>query len=235
MSSLATVHPHPEQSPQAAFNKLLEIEGSLDSIDTQRSIEIANIFANYDEKKLPFLQKRDAIIKAEIPAFWSIAFRNHPVLGTLLEEEDIAVFSYLSSITVEKISSSGEGKRIIFTFNANPYFSNATLVKEINEEEGTKNYPIDWLPGMNLIEPTQGNQKRRHTATASFFAWFSDEDREVADIIATELYPNAIKYYSGEYSQEEIDDDDEDLEEDEDEDEGENEEDEEEEDSEGEE
>ena len=48
---------------------------------------------------------------------------------------------------------------------------------------------------------------------------FSDEDREVADIIAAELYPNAIKYYSGEYSPEEIEDDDEDLEDEDDDDE----------------
>lgn len=132
---------------QIAFNKLLDIEKSLDLIDGECQAELEQIVTKHDERKVPILQNRDALIASEIPSFWSIAFRNHPVLGTLLEEEDHAVFSYLNTISVEK--SKNGTKKIIFSFNPNPYFTNSTLVKEINlQEESTKNYPIDWLPGM---------------------------------------------------------------------------------------
>jgi template-activating factor I len=72
-------------------------------------------------------------------------------------------------------------------------------------------------------------QKRKKAETSSFFAWFSDEDLEVADLIADDLYPNAVKYFSGtnedEIEEEEDENEDEEDEEESDEEEGEDEED----------
>jgi len=213
---------------QDIFSKLVDLDKSIEVIDAQCRVETESVLSKYDLKKSPLIEERNSFAR-KIPHFWSIAFKNHPILGTILEDADMDVFEYLSEIVVERDStSSGEGspmlinRRIIFHFNPNPYFSNSSLIKEIKESPVDSsstviNFPIDWKSGTDLsnsmllsntIDEQGGAKKRKKEVEgnrpfvplSTFFAWFSDEDREVADIIANDLYPSAVKYYADESS-----------------------------------
>lgn len=208
------------------YPELVEIDKSLDEIDMRFQSETLSLLNKFDSERAPLLTKRNKLA-SNINSFWLTAFRNHSVLGTLLENEDLEAFKYLEEISVEKPTPSQ--RKIIFKFSQNPFFSNHQLIKEIVEtdsEDGfqVKNYSIDWKQGKNLVSGSSNvisspdAQKRKKNETNSFFAWFSDEDREVADLIIDDLYPNAVKYYfaSNEYEDEDYEEDDDDDDEEED-------------------
>uniref|UniRef100_A0A2P2LFV9 Protein SET n=1 Tax=Rhizophora mucronata TaxID=61149 RepID=A0A2P2LFV9_RHIMU len=70
-----------------SIEKLQEIQDDLEKINEEASDKVLEVEQKYNEIRKPVYDKRNETIKS-IPDFWSTAFLSHPVLGTLLTEED---------------------------------------------------------------------------------------------------------------------------------------------------
>lgn len=60
-----------------------------------------NVIPGLDLKRLPLMKKRNEMLK-RIPEFWLTAMRNHEVLQSLIEPEDLEILSCLDSIDVTR-------------------------------------------------------------------------------------------------------------------------------------
>ncbi|ORY06335.1 NAP-domain-containing protein [Basidiobolus meristosporus CBS 931.73] len=181
-----------------AWSKVLEVEQQLESIEEQMLEESAKLAAKYEKIKAPVYEKRKEVITS-IPKFWATALSNHPILGSLLEEDDLEVLNHLVDITIEREEESANSHKLIMTFSENPFFTNTQLIKEFTVDKDSaqvKNHPIEWKEGKNLTH--NGDSE-----LDSFFNWFNEEGAELGELIANELYPNAFSYYQGGDSDEE--------------------------------
>lgn len=154
---------------QAAFDELVKVGHALDSLEQKCRKETGAIMEKYDELRTPILVKRNAFA-SKIPRFWSTAFENHPVLGTILEEEDLDAFKYLKEISIEKNENV---RKFVFKFDENPYFTDEQLVKEITDKEDSfsvTNYPINWKPGRVMDICVYCKWCTHYFATLSLFA-----------------------------------------------------------------
>ncbi|XP_070048357.1 NAP1-related protein 2-like isoform X1 [Nicotiana tomentosiformis] len=195
-----------------SIDKLQEIQDELEKINEEASDKVLKVEQEYSEIRKPVYDKRNDIIKA-IPDFWLTAFLAHPVLGRLLNEEDLKIFKFLSSIEVEDSKDVKSGYSITFNFNANPYFGNKKLSKTYTFlEDGPtmiSGTTIKWEKGMgipNVVAHKKKGKKRSRDkessghpcsvafplgVSISFFRWFSevtqkdeDEDLEIQDEVA---------------------------------------------------
>ncbi|XP_009613885.1 NAP1-related protein 2-like isoform X2 [Nicotiana tomentosiformis] len=206
-----------------SIDKLQEIQDELEKINEEASDKVLKVEQEYSEIRKPVYDKRNDIIKA-IPDFWLTAFLAHPVLGRLLNEEDLKIFKFLSSIEVEDSKDVKSGYSITFNFNANPYFGNKKLSKTYTFlEDGPtmiSGTTIKWEKGMGIpnVVAHKKKGKKRSRDKESFFRWFSevtqkDEDEdleiqdEVADIIKDDLWPNPLNYFENDPDEEDFDSD----------------------------
>ncbi|KAJ7560126.1 hypothetical protein O6H91_04G114800 [Diphasiastrum complanatum] len=216
-----------------AIEKLQEVQDELEKVNEEASDKVLEVEQKYNEIRRPVYKKRNDIIQS-IPDFWLTAFLSHPVLGTLLTEEDQKVFKHLLSLDVEDFKDVKSGYSITFNFRPNPYFEDTKLIKIFRfSDEGTTSVSgtsIRWKDGMDVtngvVLEKEGN--KRPFTEESFFKWFTDTQQkdstdgvqdETADVIKEDLWPNPLKYFNndddsdeyededGEYGDEEDDDD----------------------------
>ncbi|KAL2760875.1 hypothetical protein ACRALDRAFT_1078581 [Sodiomyces alcalophilus JCM 7366] len=132
-----------------------------------------------------------------IPFFWLRAMKNNPAIASWICESDEPALSYLRDVRTEFVDKEGiTGFRIVFDFDKNPYFSNATLTKEfIYERDNPQDdiygellyakapgCAINWHPGHDLTEITITASEQ--VDGQSFFEFFQsspDEDEENDD------------------------------------------------------
>jgi len=151
-----------------AIEDIEAIEDKINSLEDEQSIEICKLEQKYVQKKNPLYSKRAECI-SKIPKFWSTAFLQHPMLSSLIVDDDETAFSYLKAIKIdqvsrdEKVEDAETGNSYIktlnhsisFEFETNPYFSNSILSKsyfQVMEEIVSEGSEIDWKPNMNLIK-----------------------------------------------------------------------------------
>ncbi|KAF2311332.1 hypothetical protein GH714_021842 [Hevea brasiliensis] len=152
-----------------SIEKLQEIQDDLEKINEEASDKVLEVEQKYNEIRKPVYDKRNEIIKT-IPDFWLTAFLSHPVLHTLLNEED------------QK------------NFQPNPYFEDTKLTKTFTFlDEGTTEItatPIKWKQGMGIpngvAHEKKGNKGHllmkgaregigwSNCLELSFFGWFSN-------------------------------------------------------------
>jgi template-activating factor I len=215
-----------------AFEKVADIEDEMEKINVEQVEEEARLQHVFDLKKAPLYTKRNAVL-SEIPMFWMDALNNHQVFSAMITDDDMSVLEHLTNIEVTRSADDFRSFAITFHFSENPYFSNKTLVKELtatgDQSIKVTDTPIQWKDGKDLTKQVTENGKRK--SQESFFCFFSDESDdgvEIANLLITDFYPNAISYYQGQDDEEDDDineidldatDDDEDEDEDEEEDE----------------
>ncbi|KAJ2773580.1 hypothetical protein IWQ56_000933 [Coemansia nantahalensis] len=202
----------------AADNEVLaELEGPLRELDAiNKDIDVivdqlvdeeAALQAKYELKKAPLYKKRQEVI-ARIPKFWLTCLEKHPIITSLIEMEDANAIAHLDSIEIERAVENPINYKIVFAFGANPYFTNARLVKEFDfSDKGNAkvtNHKINWKPGKDLAASAKkeaaddAGDEFSENEEASFFCWFDDANgSELADLIANDLYPNAGMYFVG--------------------------------------
>ncbi|KAJ8753317.1 hypothetical protein K2173_019716 [Erythroxylum novogranatense] len=204
-----------------SIEKLQEIQDDLEKINEEASDKVLEVEQKYNEIRKPVYQKRNEIIKS-IPDFWLTAFLSHPVLGTLLTEEDQKIFKHLSSLEVEDFKDLKSGYSITFNFEPNRYFEDTKLTKSFTFlDEGSTEITateIKWKEGMGLPNGINHGKKRKNRLLAeeSFFSWFSNTQQkslideiqdEVADIIKEDLWPNPLSYFNSDPDEEDSDGD----------------------------
>ncbi|KAJ2002799.1 hypothetical protein GGI04_002357 [Coemansia thaxteri] len=185
---------------EGPLKELGDIYADIGVIVDQLVEEEAALHAKYELKKVDLYKKRQAVID-KIPGFWHTC-----------------AITYLQSIDIERSASTPVNYKIVFKFAENPYFTNSELAKEFDfSDKGSikvVNSSIDWKEGKNLTaspaktEGEEDSDNFTENEDTSFFCWFNDENgSDLADMIANDLFPLALMYFTG--SAENSDDDDE--------------------------
>jgi len=189
----------------AVNQKVLEeidgVQDQIDSINEKASEEILKIEQKFNQMRKPHFEKRNTLFK-KIPNFWVTAFGNHPQIGKALGGEDeIACLHHLTQIEVEEFEDIKSGYRLKFSFNPNPYFQNAIVVKEFNwspdSEPKIKTTEVTWKKGVKKL----GRRANSNCEVeCSFFDWLCYDSEpatdEFAEVIKDDIWPNPMNYFS---------------------------------------
>eukprot|EP01010_Urceolus_cornutus_P000077 NODE_1010_length_1167_cov_375.711091_g478_i7.p1 GENE.NODE_1010_length_1167_cov_375.711091_g478_i7~~NODE_1010_length_1167_cov_375.711091_g478_i7.p1 ORF type:complete len:267 (-),score=99.48 NODE_1010_length_1167_cov_375.711091_g478_i7:366-1109(-) len=202
-----------EEPKPADCTAIEQLQTELESIEEEFDAKVLEVQAQYNKKKLPFFTKRTELIAA-LPNFWFQALSNHRVLETLLHDNDAEIFKSLTALVVEEKDDIKSGFKITASFSANSFFNNAELWKEFTfTEDGhaeVTQSEVQWKEGKNPTL-TANKGKKRPYQPQSFFSFFEEadvDDVEVGNIIKDSLWPNPMKYYLGDVSDESFPDDD---------------------------
>ncbi|KAJ1680361.1 hypothetical protein EV182_000143 [Spiromyces aspiralis] len=185
------------------------IETELKKINEELLREETLLQAKYELKKAKLYKQRNEVI-SKTDKFWSTALENHPVLSSLIEMDDMDAIQHLSEINVVRDTDNPINYKIVFRFTENPYFSNEELVKEFDfsnpEDVKVTNHPINWKEGKSLVKEDLGTKGKEATAeeddeegeNESFFKWFYEtiQGLEIAEIIADDFFPDAVRYFA---------------------------------------
>ncbi|KAJ2746065.1 Elongation factor G, mitochondrial [Coemansia sp. BCRC 34301] len=203
----------------------VDIEGPLQELEAiyvdinviveQLVEEEAALHAKYEQKKADLYKRRQESID-KIPGFWHTcvdSVADNPVAhlhcrASLIESEDREAISYLKSIDIERSVEAPINYKIIFKFAENPYFTNAELVKEFDfSVKGSikaTSPEINWKEGKDLTaspakpEGEDDGDSFTENEDTSFFCWFNDDNGfQLADLIANDLFPLALMYFTG--------------------------------------
>uniref|UniRef100_A0A0N5APL3 Protein SET n=1 Tax=Syphacia muris TaxID=451379 RepID=A0A0N5APL3_9BILA len=192
----------------AATQKVLEqidqVQGEIDSLNEKASEEILKVEQKYNSLRKPFFDRRNELVR-DIPNFWVTAFVNHPNISAILDEEEEECLHYLTKLEVEEFDDIKSGYRIKLSFDENPFFENAQLVKEFflgNAEPTSTTTEIKWKADDELVKKIKKRMNQNASspnAQRSFFGWLSDNqdpsNDEIADLIKDDLWPNPLQYF----------------------------------------
>ncbi|KAF9298995.1 hypothetical protein BGZ88_002655 [Linnemannia elongata] len=148
------------------------------------------------ELMLPIFERRRKVI-AEIPNFWPTLFKLNDGTSQMLEEADLPIIDHLTDIWVKHDPKDVRNYEIVFTFSDNEYFTNKELIKKVvlnGDEQTAEKFTINWKEGKDVTK----NSKRKKDAdesSDSFFSWFADDDANLADYIANQLFTEALHLY----------------------------------------
>ncbi|KAJ2726242.1 hypothetical protein GGI07_000719 [Coemansia sp. Benny D115] len=195
--------------------ELKKINSEISVLVEQLVDEEAALHAKYELKKAPLYKKREKVIGG-IPKFWLTCLEKHPVITSLIENDDAKAISYLRNIEIQRSAQNPINYKVIFLFDENPYFSNERLIKEFDfSDKGNikvVNHKINWKPDMDLTAAAKksdgeadadvdadaeaNSDSFSENEDASFFCWFSEANgSDLADLIANDLFPNADMYF----------------------------------------
>lgn len=155
---------------RSRVTKLQDIQNEQATISAKLSKEIQGLEKKYWLEYQPLFQKRHEIVTGigdpghidtppGIPEFWLMAMKNHPDIGTIIDEDrDEAALKYITDIKVEHLD--GFDFVLVFYFAPNEFFSNLVIRKVFHyKEEFIGEHPdplvatgdqIDWRPGKDL-------------------------------------------------------------------------------------
>lgn len=223
-----------------ALDELDMCQREIDQSNEKASEEILKVEQKYNGLRKPMYAKRTEII-SKIPQFWLTAFSNHPQLSTMIDEEEEKCLQYLRDVVVEENDDIKSGYKIRFLFDANPFFENSELMKDVHLPYGSETdvsaaddrpyivcTEIKWKPGMNLLSMKNKKLKKRsrYDQPSSFLEWVTNDGEsigdEIAEVLKDDIWPNPMQYYLApdieENGMDDDDDDDDDVEEEESED-----------------
>ncbi|KAI3873442.1 hypothetical protein MKW98_008094 [Papaver atlanticum] len=172
--------------------------------------DVVNAVSEVDGVTKQVEAAKEAEVEKGVPDFWLNAMKTNEVLTREITEKDEGPLKYLKDIKWCKIEEP-KGFKLHFSFDTNPYFSNAVLTKTyhvIDDEEpilekviGTA---IEWNCGKNLTEKPVGMKRKRGSNEGtihvqyckSFFNFFNSEyDYEVDEEAAKEIQEKMAQDY----------------------------------------
>ncbi|XP_053681956.1 protein SET-like [Sabethes cyaneus] len=183
-----------------ALEALDSCQNEINALNEKSIEEGSKVAQKYYTLLKPFFQKRNEISK-RIPSFWATAIVNHPQISGILEEGDEGCLQFLEKLEAEDIKN---GYRIHFYFDANPYFENKILTKELKLETLiSTSTAIKWKPdrGLTKMLPKKAlaNRRKRSLEYRTFLDWFTDNNDPISDDIAESIRNNVwahpLQYY----------------------------------------
>lgn len=152
----------------------------------------------------PIYEKRREVTK-QINMFWPSVIEMSELLAEYVTYEDNILLNSLKDIFIEWDEDNVKNFTITFEFAENDFLETLVLKKRFeqkpDDEEGelkSEPVPITWKKGKNLTKPKANSE-------TSFFNFFNftgsgpgdyKPGSVIALIIAEELYPHAIKFYT---------------------------------------
>ncbi|GAO49020.1 hypothetical protein SAICODRAFT_7612 [Saitoella complicata NRRL Y-17804] len=211
----------------AIFSELGDLESQFTAAELQLLKEQSRIFE-------PLYTKRDKII-ARIPGFWPTVLEQieEDCLTDHIDFDDVDLLRKLKVLSVKRDKDEPRTLTLTFEFGENEFLGEKSckVVKKFTYAEGedeeggvltSKKASLEWKDGMDLT--------KNAGSFFHFFSWTGNgKDKfpgeELAVVIAEDMYPNALKYYTEAVNEDEEDFDEEEGLEDDEEEEGEDEED----------
>eukprot|EP00192_Tetraselmis_astigmatica_P021489 CAMPEP_0117670112 /NCGR_PEP_ID=MMETSP0804-20121206/12553_1 /TAXON_ID=1074897 /ORGANISM="Tetraselmis astigmatica, Strain CCMP880" /LENGTH=282 /DNA_ID=CAMNT_0005478337 /DNA_START=66 /DNA_END=914 /DNA_ORIENTATION=- len=185
-----------------------EVQKEIDKINEELTNEIMKVEQKYTRQKRPLYNKRSESLH-KIPKFWQIAIQNHPILTHVVMDLDAEILGHVTELDVEDFEDIKKGFKITMKFSENEFFENSELVKSItfDLDTGTAQTTcteVKWKEGkeMDVIADDKSN----------FFVWFvtsetlDDANDEVADQVRESLWPDAVRYFTGELAEDDHED-----------------------------
>ncbi|KAJ1912084.1 hypothetical protein IWQ60_009828 [Tieghemiomyces parasiticus] len=211
----------PEGALQKLWEDILDLDMNLDKINNDLLNEEAKLAARYEQKKHPLYLQRQKLFD-QIPRFWATVIENHPVLGGLVQMEEMDLLAQLTALEVQRDEDNPSKFKLHLRFADNDYLADNHIVKAFEVDDGAHEVrpvpsKIVWKPNKDLSVPPEGEEN-------SFFAWFSGDDPSVGELLASDVFPNAVRYFHTE-DEDEMDSEGEEILSDEDDDEDDDEED----------
>mmetsp|Transcript_13608 Transcript_13608/g.26147 ORF Transcript_13608/g.26147 Transcript_13608/m.26147 type:complete len:336 (+) Transcript_13608:195-1202(+) len=197
---------------ERVLGELQHVQDELEKINDESSDKVLEVERQYNEVRRPVFARRGEVI-AKVPDFWGTAFINHPFFRDILSEQDEEALTYLSKVDVRDNQDVKSGYTIKCWFRENPYFQNEVLSKEVKfADDGTlsaEGQGIKWKPDMDITDHAT-QERLGSTPSDSIFKWFeatehftSGAQDEVAINIKDDLWLNPLKYFHGEFEDEE--------------------------------
>lgn len=179
-----------------------ECDFEIEEMTISANQKVMEIEKSLRESKKPVYYKRSELIQ-HIPEFWLTTLINHHHISHFINEADEDCLQYLKKLHVEEFDDSVSGFKISFLFEANPYFENEVICKEISFGPSgvlrSKATPIRWRPGHDLTRVTEASASSSKSQPQSFFHWFLQNANPVQDKIAVfirdDIWPNPLKYF----------------------------------------
>ncbi|MEW5320336.1 MAG: hypothetical protein WDW38_011416 [Sanguina aurantia] len=201
-----------QQLDDPLFDALVSVQSELEQLNEEAAEQALALEQHFVGKKRPVFARRNQVIKGLVK-FWQICLSQHPALKDALTSHDYAILGYCTEVDVEDHSDVTRGFKITFRFENCPHFNNTELVKEFsymdNETMQIQSSLPLWNPG---FEPADENDTLRGTVSPEylFFNWFktvseelpAGEHDEIANIIKDEIWPNPLKFYTAQYTEE---------------------------------
>ncbi|BFZ61882.1 hypothetical protein YB2330_002960 [Saitoella coloradoensis] len=208
----------------AIFSELGDLESQFSTAELQLLKEQSRIFE-------PLYAKRDKII-ARIPGFWPTVLEQieEDCLTDNIDFDDVDLLRNLKALSVKRDKDEPRTLTLTFEFEENEFLGEKScrIVKRFTYTEGeegeageeggvltSKKVNLEWKDGKDLT--------KNAGSFFHFFSWTGNgKDKcpgeELAMLIAEDMYPNALKYYTEAVNEDEEDfDDEEGLEDDEEE------------------
>ena len=151
------------------------------------------------------------------PLRWPRQLKAHEVTAAIIQEADERVLGHCVDVDVREKDNSDYS--IVFTFQPNEYFSNATLTKHIcfseQSEETAPPDAIHWHAGMNYTDASSaeapvadgdaGSNKRGRDEedAGSFFDWFLvvGDDGDYIGEAVKEIWVDPMPYFNSAWQQ----------------------------------
>ncbi|KAI8808443.1 hypothetical protein BJ742DRAFT_853522 [Cladochytrium replicatum] len=141
-----------EEIPAGVVDQVAEIYSEIEKTEEEIQEEIHKLMHKLEQKKLPLLKKRNAVL-SKVPNFWLNSFKTFA--PDLVTEEDLKAISHLTDFMIEP-GPTHDDTKFIFTFGKNPFFNNKQIIKTVKvEDESPSEYvntPIEWKAGQNFLE-----------------------------------------------------------------------------------
>ncbi|RKP35071.1 hypothetical protein BJ085DRAFT_17725 [Dimargaris cristalligena] len=169
-----------DQALEKLWGEVLDVDAGLEKINDELIAEEAKLAAKYEQKKQPLYAQRQKLF-SQIPRFWATVIENHPVLCNLVQMDEMDLLALLTSLDIERDEANPSSFKVHLRFQPNDYLPST----------------IAWKAGKDLSKPSDGED-------SSFFHWFASNESSIGELLATDLFPNAVRYF-----QDEVEDDDE--------------------------
>jgi len=189
-------------NPQIAY----QLELAQNAVNASRlefRAEIAEIHRSFQKQQRPLLARRNDLTE-KIPNFWRTAFRNHPIVGTIMTEVDKELFRYVRRVEVDSREDNVFNFKIRFHLDNNPFLENKMIMKDFHL---TASAPFCRVTNLKfkhgILEEYKFLDKRASSRSAigykSFFAWLSDNRTprrdKIAHYIRYDVQMNPVFYY----------------------------------------
>lgn len=139
------------------LKKIILIQMEIEKIRSEYFLQQQKLNEIYNSIIKNLLNQQDELLKkiSFSKDFWKNSLSNHHRIGKSITKEDFNLLGYLNNIEyTEKNNNDIFSRKLIFTFDNNPYFKNEIIEKEIyiNKDKSIEKIvssKIDWFPNKN--------------------------------------------------------------------------------------
>jgi template-activating factor I len=180
------------EAAAAVFEKLEEVQKSLDAINEKASEEVLQVEQKYNKQRRPLFAKRGEYSE-QLPQFWMTALMNHSTFAEIVTEEEEECLRSLTKLEVEDAEDIKSGCKVSFYFGPNRFFENNVVTKEfhtVDYEATCETTDIKWK-----IDRSKAVKSDKVT----FFQWLGGntaDHMDILDVIREDIYPNPVHYFA---------------------------------------